>query len=196
MTDFTSILTFAGYLLKLFLLLPPQKGRQILVIYILQSQSQQSLEPWERSSAHSLNKPASKRSDRLGNITFLSFCLYKKIPGNKLIFLIRQVGSFTFTVYLIQEYAVIFFVFMLFLYPIFRYGEGEVVKVTLTLPIFHYQFRYRLKYFLDMFRQSTNLHSQDRAADTGYQVTQMISFQQLWHGLFTDVQNSFFSTTV
>ena len=73
-------------------------------------------------------------------------------------------------------------------------------KGTLTLPIFHHQLRYRLNYSLnDVFSSRTTLdynhfHSQDRAANIGYQVTQMISSQLPWTRLFADVQGSYFCT--
>lgn len=86
----------------------------------------------------------------------------------------------------------------------YRYKQKERdlagSKGTLTLPIFHHQLRYRLNYsFKDVFSSRTTLdynhfHSQDRAADTGYQVTQMISSQLPWARLFADVQGSYFST--
>jgi hypothetical protein len=86
----------------------------------------------------------------------------------------------------------------------YRYKQKERdltgSKGTLTLPIFHHQFRYRLNYsFKDVFSSRTTLdynhfHSQDRAADIGYQVTQMISSQLPWARLFADVQGSYFST--
>lgn len=61
-------------------------------------------------------------------------------------------------------------------------------KGTLTLPIFHHQLRYRLNYSLgDVLSSRTTLdynhfHSQDRAANIGYQVTQMISSHCLGPG--------------
>ena len=73
-------------------------------------------------------------------------------------------------------------------------------KGTLTLPIFHHQLRYRLNYSLgDVLSSRTTLdynhfHSQDRAANIGYQVTQMISSQLPWARLFADVQGSYFFT--
>jgi len=73
-------------------------------------------------------------------------------------------------------------------------------KGSLTLPIFHHQLRYRLNYSLgDVLSSRTTLdynhfHSQDRAANIGYQVTQMISFQLPWARLFADVQGSYFFT--
>ncbi|WP_455972573.1 helix-hairpin-helix domain-containing protein [Bacteroides congonensis] len=86
----------------------------------------------------------------------------------------------------------------------YRYKQKERdltgSKGTLTLPIFHHQFRYRLNYSLkDVFSSRTTLdynhfHSQDRAADIGYQVTQMISSQLPWARLFADVQGSYFFT--
>lgn len=86
----------------------------------------------------------------------------------------------------------------------YRYKQKERdltgSKGMLTLPIFHHQFRYRLNYsFKDVFSSRTTLdynhfHSQDRAADIGYQVTQMISSQLPWARLFADVQGSYFST--
>ncbi|WP_294545275.1 helix-hairpin-helix domain-containing protein [uncultured Bacteroides sp.] len=86
----------------------------------------------------------------------------------------------------------------------YRYKQKERdwtgSKGTLTLPIFHHQFRYRLNYsFKDVFSSRTTLdynhfHSQDRAANIGYQVTQMISSQLPWARLFADVQGSYFST--
>ena len=86
----------------------------------------------------------------------------------------------------------------------YRYKQKERdwtgSKGTLTLPIFHHQFRYRLNYsFKDVFSSRTTLdynhfHSQDRAADIGYQVTQMISSQLPWARLFADVQGSYFFT--
>ena len=86
----------------------------------------------------------------------------------------------------------------------YRYKQKERdltgSKETLTLPIFHHQLRYRLNYsFKDVFSSRTTLdynhfHSQDRAADIGYQVTQMISSQLPWTRLFADVQGSYFST--
>ncbi len=86
----------------------------------------------------------------------------------------------------------------------YRYKQKERdltgSKGTLTLPIFHHQFRYRLNYSLkDVFSSRTTLdynhfHSQDRAANKGYQVTQMISSQLPWARLFADVQGSYFFT--
>ncbi|WP_336528722.1 helix-hairpin-helix domain-containing protein [Bacteroides acidifaciens] len=86
----------------------------------------------------------------------------------------------------------------------YRYKQKERdltgSKGTLTLPIFHHQLRYRLNYSLgDVLSSRTTLdynhfHSQDRAADKGYQVTQMISSQLPWTRLFADVQGSYFST--
>ncbi|WP_448777258.1 helix-hairpin-helix domain-containing protein [Bacteroides congonensis] len=86
----------------------------------------------------------------------------------------------------------------------YRYKQKERdltgSKGTLTLPIFHHQFLYRLNYsFKDVFSSRTTLdynhfHSQDRAADIGYQVTQMISSQLPWARLFADVQGSYFFT--
>lgn len=86
----------------------------------------------------------------------------------------------------------------------YRYKQKERdwtgSKGTLTLPIFHHQFRYRLNYsFKDVFSSRTTLdynhfHSQDRAANIGYQVTQMISSQLPWARLFADVQGSYFFT--
>lgn len=86
----------------------------------------------------------------------------------------------------------------------YRYKQKERdltgSKGTLTLPIFHHQFRYRLNYsFKNVFSSRTTLdynhfHSQDRAADIGYQVTQMISSQLPWARLFADVQGSYFFT--
>ena len=73
-------------------------------------------------------------------------------------------------------------------------------KGSLTLPIFHHQLRYRLNYSLgDVLSSRTTLdynhfHSQDRAANIGYQVTQMISSQLPWARLFADVQGSYFFT--
>ena len=90
------------------------------------------------------------------------------------------------------------------MYLKYRYKQKERdltgSKVTLTLPIFHHQLRYRLNYSLnDVFSSRTTLdynhfHSQDRAATKGYQVTQMISSQLPWTRLFADVQGSYFST--
>ena len=90
------------------------------------------------------------------------------------------------------------------MYLKYRYKQKERdltgSKVTLTLPIFHHQLRYRLNYSLnDVFSSRTTLdynhfHSQDRAADIGYQVTQMISSQLPWARLFADVQGSYFFT--
>lgn len=86
----------------------------------------------------------------------------------------------------------------------YRYKQKERdltgSKGTLTLPIFHHQLRYRLNYSLgDVLSSRTTLdynhfHSQDRAADKGYQVTQMISSRLPWTRLFADVQGSYFST--
>lgn len=86
----------------------------------------------------------------------------------------------------------------------YRYKQKERdltgSKGKLTLPIFHHQFRYRLNYSLkDVFSSRTTLdynhfHSQDRAANIGYQVTQMISSQLPWARLFADVQGSYFFT--
>ena len=73
-------------------------------------------------------------------------------------------------------------------------------KGALTLPVFHHQLRYRLNYSLgDVFSSRTTLdynhfHFQDRAANIGYQVTQMISSQLPWTRLFADVQGSYFYT--
>ena len=90
------------------------------------------------------------------------------------------------------------------MYLKYRYKQKERdltgSKGTLTLPIFHHQLRYRLNYSLnDVFSSRTTLdynhfHSQDRAADIGYQVTQMISSQLPWARLFADVQGSYFFT--
>ena len=90
------------------------------------------------------------------------------------------------------------------MYLKYRYKQKERdltgSKVTLTLPIFHHQLRYRLNYSLnDVFSSRTTLdynhfHSQDRAATKGYQVTQMISSQLPWTRLFADVQGSYFCT--
>ena len=90
------------------------------------------------------------------------------------------------------------------MYLKYRYKQKERdltgSKVTLTLPIFHHQLRYRLNYSLnDVFSSRTTLdynhfHSQDRAANKGYQVTQMISSQLPWTRLFADVQGSYFCT--
>ena len=90
------------------------------------------------------------------------------------------------------------------MYLKYRYKQKERdltgSKVTLTLPIFHHQLRYRLNYSLnDVFSSRTTLdynhfHSQDRAANIGYQVTQMISSQLPWTRLFADVQGSYFCT--
>ena len=73
-------------------------------------------------------------------------------------------------------------------------------KGALTLPVFHHQLRYRLNYSLkEVFSSRTTLdynhfHFQDRAANIGYQVTQMISSQLPWARLFADVQGSYFYT--
>ena len=73
-------------------------------------------------------------------------------------------------------------------------------KGSLTLPVFHHQLRYRLNYSLkEVFSSRTTLdynhfHFQDRAANIGYQVTQMISSQLPWARLFADVQGSYFYT--
>ena len=90
------------------------------------------------------------------------------------------------------------------MYLKYRYKQKERdltgSKGTLTLPIFHHQLRYRLNYSLnDVFSSRTTLdynhfHSQDRAANKGYQVTQMISSQLPWTRLFADVQGSYFCT--
>ena len=90
------------------------------------------------------------------------------------------------------------------MYLRYRYKQKERdwtgSKGTLTLPIFHHQLRYRLNYSLnDVFSSRTTLdynhfHSQDRAANKGYQVTQMISSQLPWARLFADVQGSYFCT--
>ena len=90
------------------------------------------------------------------------------------------------------------------MYLKYRYKQKERdltgSKGTLTLPIFHHQLRYRLNYSLnDVFSSRTTLdynhfHSQDRAANKGYQVTQMISSQLPWARLFADVQGSYFFT--
>ena len=90
------------------------------------------------------------------------------------------------------------------MYLKYRYKQKERdwtgSKGTLTLPIFHHQLRYRLNYSLnDVFSSRTTLdynhfHSQDRAANKGYQVTQMISSQLPWARLFADVQGSYFCT--
>ena len=90
------------------------------------------------------------------------------------------------------------------MYLKYRYKQKERdltgSKVTLTLPIFHHQLRYRLNYSLkEVFSSRTTLdynhfHSQDRAATKGYQVTQMISSQLPWTRLFADVQGSYFCT--
>ena len=90
------------------------------------------------------------------------------------------------------------------MYLRYRYKQKERdwtgSKGTLTLPIFHHQLRYRLNYFLgDVLSSRTTLdynhfHSQDRAANKGYQVTQMISSQLPWARLFADVQGSYFFT--
>ena len=90
------------------------------------------------------------------------------------------------------------------MYLKYRYKQKERdltgSKVTLTLPIFHHQLRYRLNYSLnDVFSCRTTLdynhfHSQDRAASKGYQVTQMMSSQLPWTRLFADVQGSYFCT--
>ena len=90
------------------------------------------------------------------------------------------------------------------MYLKYRYKQKERdltgSKGTLTLPIFHHQLRYRLNYSLnDVFSSRTTLdynhfHSQDRAANIGYQVTQMISSQLPWARLFADVQGSYFCT--
>ena len=90
------------------------------------------------------------------------------------------------------------------MYLKYRYKQKERdltgSKGTLTLPIFHHQLRYRLNYSLnDVFSSRTTLdynhfHSQDRAANIGYQVTQMISSQLPWARLFADVQGSYFFT--
>lgn len=88
------------------------------------------------------------------------------------------------------------------MYLKYRYKQKERdwtgSKGTLTLPIFHHQLRYRLNYSLgDVLSSRTTLdynhfHSQDRAANKGYQVTQMISSQLPWARLFADVQGSYF----
>ena len=90
------------------------------------------------------------------------------------------------------------------MYLRYRYKQKERdwtgSKGTLTLPIFHHQLRYRLNYSLgDVLSSRTTLdynhfHSQDRAANIGYQVTQMISSQLPWARLFADVQGSYFFT--
>lgn len=90
------------------------------------------------------------------------------------------------------------------MYLRYRYKQKERdwtgSKGTLTLPIFHHQLRYRLNYSLgDVLSSRTTLdynhfHSQDRAANKGYQVTQMISSQLPWARLFADVQGSYFFT--
>ena len=90
------------------------------------------------------------------------------------------------------------------MYLKYRYKQKERdltgSKGTLTLPIFHHQLRYRLNYSLnDVFSSRTTLdynhfHFQDRAANIGYQVTQMISSQLPWTRLFADVQGSYFCT--
>ena len=73
-------------------------------------------------------------------------------------------------------------------------------KGALTLPVFHHRLRYRLNYSLkEVFSSRTTLdynhfHFQDRAANIGYQVTQMISSQLPWARLFADVQGSYFYT--
>lgn len=78
------------------------------------------------------------------------------------------------------------------MYLRYRYKQKERdwtgSKGTLTLPIFHHQLRYRLNYSLgDVLSSRTTLdynhfHSQDRAANKGYQVTQMISSNCLGPG--------------
>lgn len=92
------------------------------------------------------------------------------------------------------------------MYLRYRYKQKERdwtgSKGTLTLPIFHHQLRYRLNYSLgDVLSSRTTLdynhfHSQDRAANKGYQVTQMISSQLPWARLFADVQGSYFLQTI
>ncbi|WP_294626972.1 helix-hairpin-helix domain-containing protein [uncultured Bacteroides sp.] len=86
----------------------------------------------------------------------------------------------------------------------YRYKQKERdlagSKPALTLPFFHHQLRYRLNYSAgEVFSSRTTLdynhfHSQDRAADTGYQVTQLLSSRLPWARLFADVQGSYFST--
>ena len=84
------------------------------------------------------------------------------------------------------------------MYLRYRYKQKERdwtgSKGTLTLPIFHHQLRYRLNYSLgDVLSSRTTLdynhfHSQDRAANKGYQVTQMISSNCLGPGCLLYVQ--------
>lgn len=72
-------------------------------------------------------------------------------------------------------------------------------KGSVILPTFHHQFRYRMNYsFSEVLSSRTTLdynrfHSQDGAANHGYQVTQMMSYRLLWARLFADVQGSYFS---
>ncbi|MEY8686005.1 helix-hairpin-helix domain-containing protein [Bacteroides sp. AN502(2024)] len=90
------------------------------------------------------------------------------------------------------------------MYLKYRYKQKERdwtgSKGVLTLPIFHHQFRYRLNYFWgDVLSSRTTLdynhfHSQDKAANKGYQITQMISYKLPWTRLFADVQGSYFFT--
>lgn len=82
----------------------------------------------------------------------------------------------------------------------YRYKQKERDLTKQTLPIFHHQLRYRLNYSVsEMLSTRTTLdynhfHSQDRAANIGYQITQMISSQLPWARLFADVQGSYFYT--
>ncbi len=88
----------------------------------------------------------------------------------------------------------------------YRYKQKERdltgSKGTLTLPIFHHQLRYRLNYSLgDVLSSRTTLdynhfHSQDRAADKGYQVTQMISSDCLGPGCLLTFRAVTFLQTV
>lgn len=88
------------------------------------------------------------------------------------------------------------------MYLKYRYKQKERdvtdSKEKQTLPIFHHQLRYRLNYSVNELLTSrttldyNHFHSQDRAANIGYQVTQMVSSQLPWTRLFADVQGSYF----
>lgn len=91
------------------------------------------------------------------------------------------------------------------MYLKYRYKQKERdvsgSKGSITLPTFHHQLRYRLNYsWNEVLSSRTTLdynhfHSQDRAANQGYQVTQMISYRLPWIRLFADIQGSYFYTS-
>ena len=84
----------------------------------------------------------------------------------------------------------------------FKQKERDVTgsKGMVTLPIYHHQLRYRLNYLWNeaLSTRTTldynHFHSQDKSANQGYQVTQMVSYRLPWTRLFAEVQGSYFCT--